>query len=171
MLESRILTLGPWSPLGGSAQRRIIRTHDGSVILGKAERRWKLSIPLLRLRWRPIIRLYETEDSSLVCTAYVTSSENWEVRDAENRLIGSGQRERRAFQNGPVVRVVDSSGGPIATIGGFGARECCRVVNPLGHELARACHDSSSTTAEFAAVLDSNPFTKMLVLMAIIIQP
>jgi len=168
MLESRILLLGPWSSCNRSGDSRAIQTSDRSAILGYAERRWRISIPLLRLRWRPVVRLHETEDASLVCTAYSGGFGKWEVRDAEDHVIGVGRREKRTSKIAPMLLLEDSLGGPIATVRGLAENEHCRVVDPVGHQLASTHHESRSAIIEFDSTLDSDPFMKMLVLMAIV---
>ncbi len=163
MLEAASLLISPWQPDGGRSpgwSRPIADARTGAS-LGKA----CLAAPaggawLDWLRGRRV-EVLETDDAALLMTLARPwgLSRRWEVYDAEERRVGTiypaflldGEGEHRA--------VIDGRGRGGKVFGAAG-----ELLAEYGPAAGRA------TQLAFAASLEPNPFLRMLLLAAVLVQ-
>jgi hypothetical protein len=162
MLEQQRLFLGPWSvsppcdkrPLATAALRRPIWTHDQRAMLGFASwtRGWQSSW----LRWLapPVWDVLETEDESLLMTLHGDRFRpgHWEVLDSEPRFVGRIADRAISGCTGEVLATIRDD--PV------------RIEDHRGFIIASFEPCRSGTVLSFSAVLEDEPFLKMLVLAA-----
>jgi hypothetical protein len=194
MLECDGLMFRPWVPTGAPnphpqggrgirGQERTILDPATGTVLGFA--RWRRGTGAGLLRWfsRPVLQVYETEDASLLCTAHVCWGwpRRWQVRDAEGNPVGTFRRgqfrvptqldslpERGAGRRLAGTLVQDRFGQPLGCIeatprGVFGS-----LLTPDGRELGTVTRTALGTEVQFDASLQDRPFTKMVLLAALL---
>src|SRR5262245_42385623 len=141
MLERHALLLRAWAPPAGrppdrgragaegpppgSPTRAVLDPGTGEP-LGFVSRR-RPAWPWLGWLVRPALEVYETEDASLLCTLHGpwALTRGWEVRDADDRLVGVC-RGAAAW---------DRFGGCLGVLTRAGEGGLLRCVSPQGAEL------------------------------------
>jgi hypothetical protein len=174
MLESPVLILGPWLVQNSNCQRRTISDQQGQF-LGFAERQWKHLIPWLGWLSQSEVRLFETEDAALLCTAYPRRRRSWEVCDSEDRPIAFCH-DRVRGRKGPFdhrytgMRVEDSQGRVFAWIADSASGGEQTILDPGSAVLGVIQLSDRSAKVEFEAKLSENPFVKMALLVAAVVM-
>jgi hypothetical protein len=192
MLEYTCLLVHPWRDSGyrdicgdaaahdNTSTRTIIDVATGATV-GFAG--WRGGGPL----WFPPFRrssleVYETEDASLLCTARRRRlSRWWEVRDAEGQQVGSFRsstglipRRVRNVQDGlgnlrrriRGVWAKDRQQQPLASIGPPSPQS--QIIGPEGTPIGSVCSVPEGARLEFSTTLANDPFTKMVLLAAVL---
>lgn len=165
MLEASQLLIQPaaGSPSRGSSTclAWVIRDAARGCTLGGARRS---SDRPAWLRWlRPAaIVVYETEDESLLCTIRRRwcPAPAWEVRDAEGRCVG---RLRGSA-------ILDHQGQPLARIETLPTDVSTWFLSHDRQPLGTARRNRTATTLAFATDRDIDPFAKMLLLAAVMVE-
>jgi len=174
MLECHGLLLGPWQPVpepAGHAASAGAAPGDRSravLDLATGERlgfaRWKrgLSWPLLRWLARQVVKVYETEDASLLCT--VTRCRGpfwrWEVHDADERRVAVLYRWLLLDGAGYRLAFIER-----AAVGGAG-----RFLSLQRQELGAFRVGPQGTSLTFAPLLERDPFARMALLGAVLAE-
>lgn len=174
MLESRILILKPWSVTSVSRKTRALADEAGQI-LGFADWRRKYSAPMWRWLSRTELRIFETEDAALLCTAISRRGQRWEVRDAEDRMVGACQPDTQGDSRshpvtGTRARVEDAFGHPVAWAVDATDSQERLIIDPNGVTLAALTIDHGTVRAEFVATFASDPFIKMVLLTAAVLD-
>jgi hypothetical protein len=155
MLEQPQLLLGPWTPQG-KGRRRAIQAPDTGQFLGCV----RAPLPSW-LSWlgRQFQEVLETEDDSLLMTLWRPwgLARTWEVLDAEERRVGI------LFRN----VLLDSYGRRLALAHHQNDRHG-RFCDVQGNELAAFARQESGVLLTFHPNLEGNPFTRMIMLGAIL---
>jgi hypothetical protein len=176
MLEQPALLLRPWSapplplptPELGEVARQAGWTHTRAILdagtaapLGLAARRPACGWPGLRWLFRRTVEVYETVDAALLCLLYVPwwGTRTWQVCDSDDRLVG---RVRCG-------QVWDGLGNELGLLLLNGAGSG-RFVAPSGAELATFTQRGADTLLTFGAELNGEPFAKMALLAALLIE-
>jgi hypothetical protein len=113
----------------------------------------------------PVLEVYETEDASLLCTAYRLwgFSPAWSVCDAEGHQVGtiwgSGDRPTGCL-------LADRWGQGFARLEPSLNATLAQFIALAGHELGTLQRGPEGDRLTFAPVLDANPFARMIVLAA-----
>ncbi len=166
MLESDalILILEPWDHPQSRNRKRRIRNAAG-MYLGFADWRPAWTLPIIgRWSW-PIVRVFETEDASLVCTVFQRSTQRWEVFDAENRLVGACQ-----YHLAEGTRIDDAFGRPVAWLIGKPGTSHRRIGGPDGGEIGSVHQMNEQSRLEFDPDSEVSPFVKMVLVAAVIVE-
>jgi hypothetical protein len=113
---------------------------------------------------RPGIEVFETEDASLLCTVHPRWGlpRWWEVRDADGHPVGAVRPRLHT------TRVEDRSGQLLARIERTPPGAPGRVVAPDGREIATLRAAADGTAVAFAPSSPDNPFTRMVLLAALL---
>jgi hypothetical protein len=126
--------------------------------------RWKRGPTWPVLRWLApqVLKVYETEDASLLCT--VTRCRGpfgrWEVHDADERRVAVIYRRL----------LLDGAGYRLASIERPAAGGGGRFLAPPAQELGAFRVGSQGTTLTFAAAVDRDPFARMALLGAVLAE-
>jgi hypothetical protein len=161
MLEASTLLVHPWLT-NGSRCARAVADGTTSATLGRV--RWVGPPAQAWFRWLRGHRLevLETEDAALLMTVERPwgLTDRWDVCDADDRRIGTICP--------PVL--LDNEGGRRAYLDRQDS-QCGKVLDPSGRELAGYERRSDrGTFVHFASDLEPNPFLRMLVLGAVLVQ-
>jgi hypothetical protein len=115
-------------------------------------------------RWlsRPVLAVHESDDAPLLFTAHGLwgLSARWEVRDAEGNVLG--------VLCGPLIK--DRFGRNLA-LWERPAADVGRARDTDGRELMTVVATAEGTRVAFAAEAEGNPFLKMLLLAAVLVEP
>jgi hypothetical protein len=164
MLEASSLLIHPWhignGPTDGWARLVLDGTTSASVgrirWIGPADGGW-----FAWLRGRRL-EVLETDDAALLMTLIQLwgLSRHWDVRDAEERRVGTFYP--------PVL--LDSEGGRRAYVESVDPMQG-KVLSPSACVLAEYERMPNQTTVlRFAADLEANPFLRMLIVAGVIVQ-
>jgi hypothetical protein len=170
MLEQQGLLLGPWQPVpAGRADPRAARTSPGDwtrtvLDLATAERlgfaRWRGGTSWQVLRWlaSQVIKIYETEDASHLCTLRRAWGPlaAWQVHDAEERRVAVIYRRL----------ILDGAGHRLARVERPPGGELGRFLGPQGQDMGGFRLGAEGTSLTFAPLLDNSPFARMALLGA-----
>jgi hypothetical protein len=163
MLESSNLSLGPWSVAAPpDSGRRVICDATTGQRLGFA--RW-LTPPGAGwqgwFRW-PALEVLETDDESLLCTLRRgwPPWPVWEVMDADGRFIGSLRRGV----------VFDPTGGRFAVLQTQANGTPAKFLDHQGQEVGTLAGTAHGLQLTFAESLQENPFAKMILLAAALVD-
>lgn len=162
MLEHRELWLESWSTLS-ERRFREVREPDNLNTLGQARLRPQPDSWWRRWLSRPTLEVVETEDESLIFTIHQLwgwGAAWWEVRDAEGRCVGIVSRGEVRDSLGRLVGRVE----PPALAGGG------RILSPEGPELASVAAASAGSRLTFGAVVEEDPFAKMLLFSVLLLE-
>ncbi len=169
MLESPSLLLRPWTPVPGDGdERRLPRSWARAILdaathaaLGSASWRTRPAPALLRWLVRPVVEVFETEDQSLLCTLRGPwgPASSWQVRDAEGRSVGTVHRSALLDPFGRCLAVIEP-----AAEGG------ARFRSPNGRPRGMLEVAPEGARLTFADELDGDPFARMLLLAAALIN-
>jgi hypothetical protein len=163
MLEQPTLLIHAWNPAAGppGALVRHILTPGGEPV--GFVRQTALRAPRW-LRWfeRQIQEVYETPDGSLVFTlrrgwAWPAA---WHVVDAEDRHVGTLRGRAMLDGLGNFLGVIESPDSQ-----GRG-----RILTMQSRELGHFAREHDVTRLTFAQALEGNPFARMLLLGAVLVQ-
>jgi hypothetical protein len=155
MLEQPELLLGPWLRQG-RIRRRAIRAPATGQLLGSVR------APLASwLSWlgRQSQEVLETEDDSLLMTLWRPwgLARTWEVLDAEGRRVGILYRNV----------LLDGSGRRVA-VAQHHSDQRGRFCDMHGGEIGTFALQDSGVLLTFSPRLEGNPFTRMILLGAIL---
>jgi hypothetical protein len=123
-------------------------------------------LPVVGWRGRPIIEVFETEDASLICTAYSRWGRQWEVCSAEDHLIGVC---RSTAKRADVASIEDPYGRTIIRVVGTNGCGYRRLIREsVGIPVGAITLTAEGTRLEFdtGSGIDQNPFVRMLMLTA-----
>lgn len=177
MLEHPALLLRPWQPSADAPFRLILDPATGEV-LGRA--RWRPPAPSTWLRWlrRATLEVVETEDESLVftvCRCWGWPA-RWQAADALGRPVGQfRQGVRGAFI------LSGLSPGAAVMVGRDRLGRWLVMARPAGPVYlseeagwkrmgALACSEAG-LRVEFDDEGTDNPYTRMVVLAAALVEP
>jgi hypothetical protein len=162
MLEQPSLLIGPWNPADGPAPSVCSLLAPGGDSVGFVRQtpphlpRW--------LRWleRRTLQVYETPDGSLVFALRRGWGwpAGWHVLDAEERHVGT---LRGRF-------LLDGFGHFLGALEPPDAAGRGRFLAQQGRELGHFARQADGTRVTFAAALEGNPFARMLLLGAVLVQ-
>jgi hypothetical protein len=123
---------------------------------------WRRGGLLPRWLTRPVLAVHESDDAPLVFTVHGLwgLSARWEVRDADGNVLGvlSGRLIKDRF--GRNLALWDRPAGGVG-----------RALDGDGRELMTVMVTPDGTRVAFAAEAERNPFVKMLLLAAVLIEP
>ncbi len=180
MLECSHLLLKPWTEAGPPesppdqgpvGRRRDILDADNDQAVGFA---WEPeSVPVLSWLMPPILEVHEREDSPLLCTVRRTWGwgPRWEVRDADDNLRGT------FYPAASATGGLASAGSPLGVKAGA---ICPMLIYPYAiepaqsgigmplEEFAAVTSEADGIRLEFQPILANNPFTRMVVLAAVL---
>jgi hypothetical protein len=156
MLESVQLLLGPWTGKDRIRQRAIHAPETGRL-LGRVQ-----AVLPSWLWWlgRQVQEVLETEDDCLLMTLRRPwgLARTWEVFDAEERRVGM------VFRN----LLLDGDGRHVAQIRPKNNYHSGRFCDPHGTELGTFASQESGTLLTFSPALEGKPFTRMILLGAVL---
>lgn len=167
MLEAGKLLVEAWAPasaqssVGPAQQRRNIRSSAQGEVFGFAVwtaggRSWWTCLA------GPTIQVRETEDASLLMSVRRSFrwSRRWAVYDADDRLVGRISPRR----------LVNNRGRLLATMERNADQSQARFLGPDKQELASfQARSDGSVMLIFGDVPDNNPFSRMLMLGAVLL--
>jgi hypothetical protein len=169
MLENGALLLQPCTAFPGPASGEAAALEPARAILDalsgvpRGFAGWRRRRRLWP-RWltRPVLAVHESDDAPLLFTVHGLwgLAARWEVRDADGNVLG--------VLCGPLIK--DRFGRNLAlwerSGGGAG-----RARDGAGHELVTVLPTPEGTRVAFAAAAEGNPFLKMLLLAAALVEP
>lgn len=162
MLENQKLWIGPWALRNDStaSPARVIVDPGNEGFLGLARQRLQTASIWFGCLSRPQIEVCESEDESLIFTVSRTwgFGSGWLVCDADGQKIGT--------LRGCIVH--DRSGHQLAVLEQSQETAQGRWVAADGEELGSFAADQQGILATFAPRVETDPFTKMLLLATLL---
>lgn len=191
MLELQALLLRPWTSSPeqrpGCVRTRSIHDPATGASLGLACWQRRAGPAWLRRLRRPMLAVFETEDESLlfhVRRPWALAS-RWQVRDADERVVGTvrpyhlvwprmpdspPQTERACSGHNAGVVVEDRWGRFLLLASQRSTGPPGQFLARDGSELGSLCGSAEGSLLTFAPEVEGEPFTKMLILAAVLVR-